>query len=104
MAVEHLYNETVSVKRLTADSGNKKVYGSHIASLSCLIQPLDEDMTGDIPGGYGKDSMLFCGLADIGEADRIFRSDGTEYRVVGVERYDYGIEDHLEVRIRVFKS
>lgn len=98
------YNETVSVKRLSdvVDS-NKKEFTTHIASLACHIQPLEAQISGDIEGGFGKDWIMFCPTADIAEGDRVFRG-AKEYRVTGVESFDFMNSAHMEVSIRIFES
>lgn len=99
------YTETVVVNRLGATTGNKKRYTEHIASLACNIQPLDQSITGDIEGGFGKDYLLFCSNQDIQEGDRIIYNS-TEYRIVGIENYDTFLRKarHMEIVIRAFKS
>lgn len=104
MAIELLYNETVSVKRLTEVAGSNKLeYTENIAELSCVIQPLDSEMSQDIEGGFGKEWLMFCPTADIIEGDRVFR-DTKEYRVTGVEALSFMGNEHMEVRLRIFES
>lgn len=106
--IDHQYNETVVVKRLAdVPDTNKREYGNHIAALSCMIQPLDPEITTDIDGGFGKDWMMFCEPADIIEGDRVIRTVASvekEYRVTGVESYDFMGNPHMEVSIRIFES
>lgn len=98
------YNETVSVKRLSDVSGsNKKEFTTHIASLPAHVQPLDPEISGDIEGGFGKNWLMFCPTADIQEGDRVFRG-AKEYRVTGVESFDFMNSAHMEVSIRIFES
>lgn len=102
------YNETVAVKRLAdVPDTNKREYGTHIASLACHIQPLDPQISTDIEGGFGKDWMMFCDTADIAEGDRVIRTVNSvekEYRVTGIESYDFMGNPHMEVSIRIFES
>lgn len=106
--ISDLYNEYVNIERLATVTGNKKNFASHLSGVHCHIQAYDEDITKDITNGFGKDVRLFCAVADIVEGDRVIRDPGgtpVEYRVVGVKAYDnYGDNDHMEVRIRAFKS
>lgn len=106
--IESQYNETVTVNRLTdiADS-NKRGYTEHIASLKCCVQPLDNSISQDIEGGFGKEFLMFCEPADIQEGDRIMRDHGgdtKEYRVTAVESLDFLGNPHMEVNIRIFES
>jgi hypothetical protein len=102
--ISDLYNEYVNVERLATVSANKKTFSAHLADVHCHVQAYDEDITKDITNGFGKDLRLFCDVADIVEGDRVLR-DTVEYLVVGIKRYEnYGDNDHLEVRIRAFKS
>lgn len=102
--IEKQYNETVSVNRLSDVEGtNKRTYGVFIASVLCAIQPLDTQISGDIEGGFGKDWLMFCGTNDIQEGDRIIRG-AKEYRVTGVESFDFMGNPHMEISIRIFES
>jgi hypothetical protein len=103
--ISDYYNKTVSTKRLAdITATDKEDYQTYIATLSCLIQPLSETFQEDLEGSTGKDYVMFCGVADILEGDRVI--DGTdEYSVVGLKRYsDKNAEHHLEVIIRRYKQ
>jgi hypothetical protein len=102
MALSTHFNRTVVVKRLSDDSGNTEIYDTHIASLPCLIQPLDDSYNQDVEGSFGKDSLLMCGVVDILEGDRVI--DGSNsYRVVAVELMEFlEAPHHTECRIRLF--
>lgn len=106
--IEHQYNETVVIKRL-ADvvDTNKREFSTHIAAVSCCIQPLDQQISADIEGGFGKDFLMFCGTEDIAEGDRVIRTVNAtekEYRVTGVESFDFMGNPHMEISIRIFES
>lgn len=102
--ISDLFTKTVTVRRLALVDGEtvKKEYATHLAGVPCMIQPLEASISGSIPGGFGKDFLMFAGLVDIQEGDRVL--DGAkEYRVVGVERFEFGTrEDHVEASIRIF--
>lgn len=108
--LEDQFNETVQVNRLVDVAGtNKKAFDIHIASLLCEIQPLDPKESEDLPGGFGKNFIMFCPVADIQEGDRVLRDvdesgDGREYRVVGVESFNFMNNGHMEVTLRIFES
>src|SRR5436190_23984713 len=97
------FDKTALVERLTTVTGNKKTFSSHIGTLACHIQPLDPSITQDIPGGFGKDWLMFSGAADIIEGDRV-TIDSNEYRVIGTEAFDFNGHPHRETIIRLFKS
>lgn len=106
--IEYQYNESVVVKRLedVVDT-NKREFATHIAVVSCCIQPLDAQISSDIEGGFGKDFVMFCGTEDIAEGDRVIRTVGAdekEYRVTGVESFDFMGNPHMEIGIRIFES
>jgi hypothetical protein len=87
----------------TDESGStSEEYADNIVDLECHIQSLDESFTEDLDGSFGKDSLMFCAISDILEGDRII--DGSDYyRVVGMKIFDFGsINDHMELRIRMF--
>ena len=102
MGIEKNYNKEVNVERIAdEESGDKQEYVLLEADVKCMIQPLDDSYTEDVDGNFGKDFIMFCGITDIKEFDRVI--DGTtEYRVVGLEVFDIGNNPHMEVRIRTF--
>ena len=107
--LESHFNKTARIDRLTTvlDEDDqptaKKNYQPHIASLSCHIQPLDPTITQDIPGGFGKNFLMFSPAADIDEGDRII-IDADEYRVIGTEQLTFNGKSHQETIIRIFQS
>ena len=107
--MENQFNETVQVNRLIDVEGtNKKSFSIHIQALRCVIQPQDPKTSQDIPGGFGKDFLMFCPAVDLKEGDRVLRDvdesgDGLEYRVMGVESFDFLNHTHMEVSIRTFE-
>jgi len=105
--IGYQFNETVAVRRLTDGEGVVREFGTHLADVSCVIQPLDSEISSDIEGGFGKEWLMFCETADIQEGDRVIRGTGEtekEYRVTGVESFDFMGNSHMEVRIRIFES
>lgn len=99
MSIDRNYNKIVNTQRMQDDSGNTESYQDYLISIDCMFQPLDESFTEDLDGNFGKDSIMFCGILDILEGDRII--DGPDiYRVAGVEKFDHGRNAHMEVRIR----
>jgi len=110
--LESFYTKTARVDRLTTvteviddvpTATAKKNYTTHIASLACHVQPLDDTITQDIPGGFGKNFLMFSAIADIDEGDRVI-IDSVEYRVMGTEALSVGNNPHQETIIRVFQS
>lgn len=99
------YNESVNVMRLAdVPATNKREFTTYIEGVSCHIQPLDPSLSTDIEGGFGKDWLMFCEPVDIQEGDRIVRDTLKEYRVTGVESYDFMGNPHMEITIRIFES
>lgn len=105
--IDHNFNETVAVKRLGDGEGVVREFSTHLEAVACAIQPLDSEISTDIEGGFGKEWLMFCETVDIQEGDRIVRTEGEtekEYRVTGIERFDFLRNNHMEVRIRIFES
>lgn len=101
-AISILYTSSVDVQRVAATSGeaDTQTFGSHLSSVKCNIQPLDDSFGEDLEGSYGKDFLMFADVADIAQGDKIV--DGsTEYMVMGVESYSLEGYAHLELRIRL---
>jgi len=103
MSIERNYNKTVNTQRLEDESGNVESYQEYLSAVPCMIQPLDETFSEDIDGNFGKDYLMFCGICDILEGDKII-DDDAEYKVSGIERFDHGRNAHLELRIRLSNS
>lgn len=106
MGISALYNQTVDIERLenSETSSYKMEYATHLENVAVSMQPLDPTFSEDIPGGFGKDKLMICGLIDIKEGDRVIHGSD-QYRVVGVESYltNLGTQHHLEVVIRIWK-
>jgi len=107
--LESHFDKTARVDRLAVvldeedQPTAKKTYQTHIATLACHIQPLDSSITQDIPGGFGKNFLMFSPAADIIEGDRIY-INSEEYRVIGTESLNFNGHPHQETIIRVFQS
>lgn len=100
MPIEAMFDKTAAVKRLSDLGNGTQGYTTHITSMDCHVQPLDDAYNEDIRGNFGKDWMMFCTVQDILEADVVV-VDGINYRVVGVESFAFmGSDRHMEVRIR----
>lgn len=97
------FDKTASVERLAVVEGNKKAFTVHLASVSCLIQPLNDEVSQDMTGAFGKDFLMLSPIVDIAEGDRVF-IDSEEYRVMGTEALNFGSNPHRETRLRIFKS
>lgn len=108
MSIQLQLNESISVKRLAqVGATNKKEFVDHLSGTKAHFQPLDPQFSTDIDGGFGKELLMFCETADIREGDRIFRTvndASREYRVKGVERFDFHGHNHMEVIVRIFES
>lgn len=102
MSLSSHFDKTASVERLQTTTGNKKEYSTHLPSVSCLIQPIADETTGDILGGFGRDLLMLSAIVDIAEGDRV-TIDEEEYRVVATEALDFGQNPHRETRLRIFK-
>ncbi len=97
------YDKTASVKRLSTVTGNKKAFTAHLASVDCLIQPLNDEVSQDMSGSFGKDLLMLSPIVDIAEGDHLI-IDTEEYKVMGTEALNFGNNPHRESRIRIFKS
>lgn len=104
--IENMYNQSAVTHRETAVgmSTIKKAYTLHLSAFSCHIQPLDPSLTQMIPGSFGKHWVMFCPIADIAEGDKVIVDSTDEYRVTGVETFDFGQNQHMEVVIKAFRE
>ena len=101
--IEVNYDKTVTISRLTSIAGtDTEQYTSHIASLPCHIQPLDDGFSEDQEGSMGKDSKMFCPVLDILENDKVTYGS-ISYLVVGVRSFSFlRMDRHMEIRLREF--
>jgi len=99
-----LLNQKVEIQRLAqTGSTDKESYQTHLSNIDANIQPLDDRYGEDFDGNFGKDYLMFTALIDVQEQDKVIDEDGTEYRVVGVERFFESEEHgHIELIIRRF--
>jgi hypothetical protein len=97
-------DKTVVVLRLT-DSATVDIeeYDTVIASLNVQIQPLEASFSEDLAGSYGKNFLMFVDDDTAILQEDIIRDGNDEYTVVGVERFDFLNDQHLEVEIRSIK-
>ena len=102
MNISRHFNKTAEVERLQTTTGNKQAFSEHL-STSCLIQPLTDEVSGDLEGSFGKDFLMLSPFVDIAEGDRV-TIDGEKYRVVATEALNFGQNPHRESRLRIFKS
>lgn len=103
MSIEKNYNKIIDTQRLEDESGNVESYQDYLSDIGCMIQPLDDAFSEDLDGNFGKDYLMFCGICDILEGDKII--DGAdEYKVSAVEKFVHGRNSHLELRIRMSNS
>lgn len=101
--ISNHYDKTAAVERLAAVAGNKKSFAAHLTSVDCLIQPLTDEVSQDMTGGFGKDFLMLSAIVDIAEGDRVIIA-AEEYRVMGTEALNFGKNPHRETRLRIFKS
>lgn len=101
--ISNMYNNTATTARETTVSGIKKAYSAYLESFACHVQPLEQEVTSDLAGGFGQNWLMVCPVLDIREGDKVIVDESTEYRVTGVENYNFSRNPHLEVSIRVWK-
>lgn len=104
MAISNMYNQSAKTEREDYIQGSdiKQTYVEHLDDFPCHVQPLDSEVVQDIPGGFGKNWIMFCPVVDIKEGDKVIIDGEIEYRVSGVENYNFSRNPHLEVTIRKF--
>lgn len=105
MAISDHYNRTATLVREDFVSGSdvKKDFVQVGDQFPCHFQPLDETIQSDGVAAFGKNWLMFCANRDIREGDKVVIL-GQEYKVAGVQNYDFTHNPHLEVLLRAFKS
>lgn len=103
IGIEQNYNKSATVQRLDDDeSGIGEEYANYLVNIACHIQPLDDSFGIDVDGSFGKSFLMFCGVNDILEGDKIIVGSDS-YKVVGVDSYEYlGEKRHMELIIRKY--
>jgi hypothetical protein len=97
------YDKTANTERLITVSGNKKSFTAYLSNIPCLLQPLSDSVSEDMPGAFGKEFLMISGIVDIAEGDRVI-IDSKEYRVMGTEALNFGRNPHRETRLKLFTS
>lgn len=100
--ISQFFDNTINIDRVGATSGedDTESWATHLEGVSCQIQPLDDAFSEDLAGSYGKDFVMFCGVIDIQQGDKVIDGDD-EYLVKGVESYSFQGFSHMEIRIRL---
>lgn len=102
--IESMYNQSAVTKRegFVGSSTIKKAYVDYLDDFPCHVQPSTPSIAQNLPGAFGKEWIMFCPVADFKEGDKVIVDDVDEYRINGVETFNFGIDPHCEVTIRRF--
>ncbi len=100
MDIDRNYDQQGNLYRI-GDAEVGQEYTLLESSVPLCVHPLDDRYTEDENGSFGKDFLMICGVRDIKEGDKIVI--GTDsYRVVGIEIFNRGSNQHAEAIIRIF--
>ncbi len=104
--ISRLYDATAVTEREGWVDVNKikRAYVSNLTAFACHVQPLEAELAQTLPGGIGKNWLMFCSNLDIKENDKLIVNDTTEYRVAGIETYTHSRNPHMEVILTSFKN
>lgn len=107
MGIRHFFDREVVVYRLRDTTGDKQAVSS-TATADCHIQELDAE-TRQALGMLEERAWIayFDEDADVKEGDILTdQKTGTEYRVIDVtlKDYEFGINQHLEVRMVLYSD
>jgi len=93
-----MLTQTMSVKRLQATTGIKRVYTT-VGPYACLLQPLD-DKAAELHGlAMGHGYMLYSDVdADAKEGDEVIVGSLT-LKVSGIKVYNFGANQHKEMLV-----
>lgn len=98
-----ILDKTVSVKRLTQDSGNsdKESYVSNAAltSVPINIQPASPEYTVLVEGVYAQTYKAFVTHSGILNGDQLTDNNGRVYMVKGIEDWDFPPLPHYEMTL-----
>lgn len=91
-----MLEQSLTVRRLQATTGIKRVYGT-LGPYPCLLQPLDDQST-DLHGlAMGHAYKLFTDVdADVKEGDEV-TVDNLTLKVSGIKVYNFGDFQHKEI-------
>lgn len=104
MSIEHFFNKSIVIRRLSAISGYKKNYVA-TATIEAHIQKITNEATFAAFGILGATHKAWCDLDSVvAEGDKEIDPDGNEYEVVAVNQQDFGGQPHLEVILKKFND
>lgn len=84
------------------DPSGKTNYQAHLTLKCSIPQPLSDSHSQDIQGGFGKEYLVFCPIADLRDDDLV-TIDEKKYRISGLESFEgFGSNEHTELRLRIF--
>lgn len=101
-----MYDSTAVTYRETAVPGSsiKKAYSAYLPSFACMVQPMDPMLGQGTTGSFGKQWTLFCPIADYKEGDKLVVNGIDDYRITGVEIFNFGANPHAELMIKDFRQ
>jgi hypothetical protein len=82
---------TIKTFRLISGSAIQISYGPNLTGVACLIQPMSAEASAKVNMTF--DSAYYCYVVyptDIKKGDKVIDQDGTEYRVMGSLKHNYG--------------
>lgn len=104
MNIQKWYDSRATISRESAVPGStiKRAVQTVYTDIPCHVQALSEEFGQMIPGGFGKQFVMFCSNSyTLYEGDTVVIS-GTSYGVTGVERLLLGGNPHQEVILSTF--
>ncbi len=101
-SINHFFNKSVVVRRLSAVSGYKKNFVA-TGTIDAHIQKISDEDAFAIYGVAGATHKAWCDVSEnVKPGDQITDVDGNKYSVVATNEHDFGANTHLEIIMKLY--
>jgi len=102
MSINHFFNKSIIIRRLSSVSGYKKKFVS-TGTIDAHLQKLTDEADFQTFGVLGATHKAWCDVDDdIKKGDKVIDPDNNEYKVVATNKQDFGHNVHLEVVLKKY--
>ena len=101
--IQHLFNKTLMVRRVSGTTGGKKAYSTVTVELPCHLQKETRNSAIDRYGVDGAEYTAWCDISsNIKRDDQVIGTDGNIYYVTAVIKQgdSTAMNEHIELILR----
>jgi len=104
MSINHFFNKSIIIKRLETVSGYKKNFVS-TGTIEAHLQKITDEADFQAFGVLGATHKAWCDIDEnVLEGDKVTDADGNNYKVVAINKQDFGHNVHLEVILKIYND